>query len=98
MCLICDVCCADFRDNDAMVQELQTAAPSSKPLHFKNHFSIGLFGQASIPRWLPAPCLHCDGGDECLYFRDATTLADLGVYQSTARAILDMSFAMPVMT
>ena len=27
-----------------------------------------------------------------------TTLADLGVYQTTARAILDMSFAMPVMT
>ncbi|CAK0784035.1 hypothetical protein CVIRNUC_007238 [Coccomyxa viridis] len=48
------------RDNDAMVQELQTAAPSSKPLHFKNHFSIGLFGQASIPRWLPALCLHCE--------------------------------------
>ena len=70
-----------------MVKELQTAAPSSKPLHFKNHFSIGLFGQVRAPRWLPALCFHCNGGDQCLYIRDATTLADLGVCQPTLQAI-----------
>ena len=48
-----------------MVRELQTAAPASKPLHFRNHFSIGLFGQASAPRWLPALCLGCDRGELC---------------------------------
>ena len=42
-----------------MVKELQTAAPSSKPLHFKNHFSIGLFGQASAPLFLPVLCPDC---------------------------------------
>ena len=81
-----------------MVQELQTAAPSSKPLHFKEpllHWPLWP-GKYSSLASCTVPSLR--GGDEWLYFRDATTLADLGVYQSTARAILDMSFAMPVMT
>ena len=45
-----------------MVRELQTPAPGSKPLSFKNHYSTGLLSQVSpcgVSPSLPAPKLTC---------------------------------------
>ena len=61
------------RENEAMIRELQTPAPGSKPLSFKNHYSTGLLSQvnsctlSNSPDKLPS--MHsqtCAGLHACL--------------------------------
>ena len=57
------------RENEAMVRELQTPAPGSKLLSFKNHYSTGLLSQVNsctlsnspdkLHSWHPRHVLAC---------------------------------------